>query len=308
MIGVMKLLFCNDPFNVTQPDEQYVREVEAARKAGLTYSLISFESLVYEEQIEQALRAVPPLESEMLALYRGWMLKPEQYTRFYNALLAKGWRLINPPDKYKHCHYLPDSYAIIESHTPLTTWLKVEGELPILAVYDILRQFESMPILIKDFVKSQKHYWHEACYIPSAADRENAEKVIRRFLELQGDDLNEGLVFREFVELESIGSHPKSQMPRTLEYRIFWLDGQPIGYSPYWDEGTYATPPIEQFQKVAREVQSRFFSMDIAKRKNGDWIIIELGDGQVAGLPEAMDVQNFYQALMSVAEGKNTGG
>ncbi len=298
----MRLLFCNDPFNVTQPDEQYVREVEAAQKVGLTYSLISFESLVYEEQIEQALRAVPQLETETLALYRGWMLKPEQYTRFYNALLAKGWRLINTPDQYKHCHYLPESYAIIEPYTPLTTWLKLGGELPILAVYDILRQFESMPLLIKDFVKSQKHHWHEACYIPSAANRENAEKVIRRFLELQGEDLNEGIVFREFVELESIGVHPQSQMPLMLEYRIFWLDGQPIGYSPYWDEGTYAnlTPPIEQLQKVAGEVQSRFFSMDIAKRKSGDWMIIELGDGQVAGLPKAMDVQHFYQQLASL--------
>lgn len=298
----MKLLFCNNPFNVTQPDEYYVREVEAVQKIGLTYALISFESLVYEGQVEQALHAVPPLETETLALYRGWMLKPEQYNLFYNALLKKGWRLINTPEQYKHCHYLPESYAIIESHTALTTWLKMEGELPILAVYDILRQFESMPIVIKDFVKSQKHYWHEACYIPSAADRENAEKVIRRFLELQGDDLNEGIVFREFVELESIGVHSKSHMPLTLEYRIFWLDGQPIGYSPYWDEGTYPSikPPIEQFHKVASEVQSRFFSMDIAERKNGDWLIIELGDGQVAGLPQTIDIQHFYQQLLSL--------
>jgi hypothetical protein len=29
--------------------------------------------------------------------------------------------------------------------------------------------------------------------------------------------------------------------------------------------------------------------MDIAKKENGDWIILELGDGQVSGLPDNAD-------------------
>jgi hypothetical protein len=35
--------------------------------------------------------------------------------------------------------------------------------------------------------------------------------------------------------------------------------------------------------------------MDIAKTKNGEWIIIELGDGQVAGLPDKVDKLQFYK-------------
>lgn len=293
----MKILFCNDPFDVKRPNAAYLKEAEAAQKAGLSYELFSFEALLQENSA--ALAGLPQLDTEETVVYRGWMLKPEQYTRLYNMLLAKGWRLINTPDQYKHCHYLPESYSIIEYHTPLTTWLKTGAEIPILAVHEILRQFDSLPIIIKDFVKSQKHYWHEAFYIPSAGDRESAEKVIRRFIELQGEDLNEGIVFREFVEFESIGTHSKSKMPLTLEYRIFWLDGEPVCQAPYWEEGTYtsAAPPVEQFQKVAKEVQSRFLTMDIAKRRNGEWMIIELGDGQVAGLPERADVEAFYKIL-----------
>lgn len=45
-------------------------------------------------------------------------------------------------------------------------------------------------------------------------------------------------------------------------------------------------------------MQSRFFIMDVAKRIDGDWMIIELRDGQVAGLPERADVFAFYQALL----------
>ena len=37
--------------------------------------------------------------------------------------------------------------------------------------------------------------------------------------------------------------------------------------------------------------------MDVAKKKNGDWIIMELGDGQVAGLPDNADRNEFYNNL-----------
>jgi hypothetical protein len=37
--------------------------------------------------------------------------------------------------------------------------------------------------------------------------------------------------------------------------------------------------------------------MDIAKRKDREWIIVELGDGQVAGLPENVETMEFYEAL-----------
>ena len=38
-------------------------------------------------------------------------------------------------------------------------------------------------------------------------------------------------------------------------------------------------------------------SMDIARQKDGEFIIIELGDGQVAGLPDKTDRNEFYSRL-----------
>jgi hypothetical protein len=174
----------------------------------------------------------------------------------------------------------------------------------------LLEPFGNKPIILKDYVKSQKHYWLEACYIPSAADRNAVERVVRRFLELQGDDLNQGLVFREYVEFESIGEHSRSGMPITNEYRIFWLDGEPIYISEYWEDGDYqqVQPPIEQFRPIAQTIHSRhfpgaysrFFTMDVAKKRDGDWMIVELGDAQVAGLPEKADISEFYATLNNV--------
>ena len=68
---------------------------------------------------------------------------------------------------------------------------------------------------------------------------------------------------------------------------MFFLDGQPIQVSRYWDQGDYAgeTPPLEYFTRLATNVESRFFTMDVAKTKHGEWLVVELGDAQVSELP-----------------------
>jgi hypothetical protein len=162
-----------------------------------------------------------------------------------------------------------------------------------------LQTFGDAPIIVKDFVKSRKHEWNEACFIPSASDRGSVERVVKRFLELQEDDLNEGLVFREFVQFEPLTKHSKSGMPLTKEFRIFFLDKKPVFVSEYWEEGQYdcSPPPLDRFVEIASRVESRFFTMDIAKVQDGDWLIVELGDGQVAGLPPNAIAEQFYRSL-----------
>jgi hypothetical protein len=80
------------------------------------------------------------------------------------------------------------------------------------------------------------------------------------------------------------------------------LDGEIIQNTPYWEEGEYGSTsadqlPLSDLREAARKVQSRFFTMDVARRVDGSWTIIELGDGQVAGLPARADALAFYQAL-----------
>lgn len=298
----MRLIYCSDYWNPHSPDAAYEAEAEAAQKAGLAYSLINFEALVEQQDARRAAYRVQATSNEEAALYRGWMLRPQIYERLYQTLAEKGLRLINTPTAYQHCHYLPESYAVIAGHTPLSTWLWAGADVSIDEVMKTLRQFGDKAVIVKDFVKSRKHEWHEACYIPSASDQDAVERVVRRFLRLQGEDLNEGLVFREFVEFEPLTTHSKSGMPLTREYRLFVLDGRIILAIPYWEEGDYLDKvgdalPLDNFQKVAQKVLSRFFTMDIARRVDGTWNIVELGDGQVAGLPARADIAAFYQAL-----------
>ena len=102
-----------------------------------------------------------------------------------NSLGSSGISLISDPAAYRSCHYLPDSYAFIEQHTARSVWMPLGGAPNFQAIARLLVGFGSSALIVKDYVKSQKHYWDEACFIPRADDLPAVERVVRRFLELQ---------------------------------------------------------------------------------------------------------------------------
>ncbi|MCI4668829.1 MAG: ATP-grasp domain-containing protein [Bacteroidia bacterium] len=294
----IRIIFCDNGLSPKEVDDMFVEEFQAAKDLSIPTSLMSFEELTRGD-VNRALKRVRVSEEKITGIYRGWMLKPEQYQLLYDALLQKNIQLINDPAAYKFCHYLPENYESIKDFTPKTTFKELKTDFKLSDFQAEISEFGAKAIVIKDYVKSQKHYWEEACFIPNASDDTQVEIVVRRFLELQGRDLNKGLVFREFVELEKLTHHSKSGMPLTKEFRVFVKHGKVMSIFKYWDEGDYehVVPVMEGFEEVIPRIKSHFFTMDIAKKKDGGWIIVELGDGQVAGLPENVEKEEFYSKL-----------
>lgn len=294
----MRVLFLSEPFDAKSVDAAFEVERAAADRAGLATHLIDAEALD-AGAFDKAVRRLPDVDEDQSAVFRGWMMSAPSYASLHAALRRRRFILVNDPDQYRHGHHLPESYPVIQEHTPRSVWTTSGPAFDLDAVMALLAPLGNVPLIVKDFVKSRKHEWDEACFIPSASDREAVRRVTTRFIELQDDSLTGGLVFREFVELEPLTTHSKSGMPLTKEFRVFVLDGKPLLTVEYWDEGEYRgeRPPVDLFLDVAARVKSRFFSMDVARRTDGTWIIMELGDAQVAGLPDRLDPAVFYEAL-----------
>lgn len=297
--AVTEVLFCCDPCDPSAVDSDYSREAESATRLGLLWHLIDLEALVDEGKPQRAVRKVPKSESPRRAAYRGWMLSAEQYRDLYQALLSRGVVLVNDPGQYLFCHHLPENYYSLRNYTPRTIWVEADASTP--EVLSALSKFGGSPVILKDYVKSLKHYWAEACFIPDPTDVESVEKTVARFRELRGD-VEGGLVFREFMPLEPLGVHPQSGMPLAVEYRLVFFGGKLVCYFPYWMGGhILPDPPVQALASIASRVRSNFFTMDVGKIKGEDrWIVIELGDAQVAGLPDHVGPRRLLGALSGV--------
>jgi hypothetical protein len=290
----MLIVFPAHPVTPGRAEPAFEDEVAAARAAGFA---VGFASLEIHFGGDLHLR-VP--KGEGAAVYRGWILRVEDYARLESALAARGYALVTTAAAYQHCHFLPEWYeALGGEKTPRSIWFPGRA-FDMAAVKQRLRtEFGEGSVILKDYVKSRKHEWFDACFIRSAADEAEVDRVVSNFLRLQGEGLVGGLVFREFIDFKRIGIHSKSRMPLVREFRFFVFDGELVTQAPYWGEGRYdgAMPSPEILGPLIPRIKSRFFAIDVAQKEDGSWLVMELNDGGSAGVPDGGDVREFYTRL-----------
>lgn len=303
MIKETYFLFCENPFEPNNVDEDYSDEFESAKINGFKTLLFNFDDLTNEYDFKNATKRIKHNANLSNVIYRGWMLTPKQYSNLYEDLLSKNYKLINNVIEYQNCHYLPDSLEFIEGKTPKSVFEKFENSQSIEKLIEKTKMFGSKSVILKDYVKSEKHDWETACYVPNASNIENLKNSIENLIKLRGKYLNEGIVVREFIGLKDLTIHSKSGMPLTEEYRLFFFNQKLVEIYDYWEEGKYdlIKPDTKEFEVIAKNIKSNFFSMDIAREKNGNLIIIELGDGQVAGLPDKAERNEFYKKMKIIS-------
>jgi hypothetical protein len=291
----MHLLFCNNFLNPREPDVVYAAEYAAAQASGFSCGLVSFEGLTGDGEF--ARRAGGPGGDQRVAgWYRGWMLRGEQYARLFAAMAERGIDLVVTPEAYAQAHYLPEAYPLVAEESPATVWM--EGT-EVERAGEIMRPLAGGAMIVKDWVKSAKHRWEEACFIPAGASQEKSAAVVEAFVRIRGESLNRGLVFREFVDLMPVGRDVISGRTVFEEYRLFFWRGKLLRAGAH-DDGGGVWSEFARWEEYARLFASPFITIDVARRADGRWMIVEAGDAGVSGLPAVISPEAFYTALHSV--------
>ncbi len=291
-LGDVNFIFCNHPLYPEKVDGDYEEEFQAA---GLEHACAMFSY----ENLEKGNLSLYGEDVSGLTIYRGWMMKPDLYRVFYNKLEEKGIILINTPEEYERYHMLPGWYDDFKDDTAKSVW-EDQGTVDSAL---LLTQGLEGSYIVKDYVKSRKHEWYDACFINNIANKADAERVIRNFVKRQDSDLVGGVVLRQFVKLKSIGFHEKSGMPISEEYRVFAFAGRIMIIDDYWradEKVSFSGEEHQWIEASVKKLKSNFVTMDIARREDGKLIIMELGDGQVSGLQQIKSA-DFYRAFRPIS-------
>jgi len=288
----MKILFPNHPLKARLPDPDYEAEFNAAREAGFKCELYSLEDLRGGDAA-QATRLCPiASQNEEAIIHRGWMMSDGLYSSLFGTLVAKGYCPVTTPEQYAEAHYLPNAYPLLKGQTPDSIW--VEGK-DVAGAWERFEQLGRPTAIVKDFVKSAKHRWNEACLIPAGTERNRFDEILAAFLEARGNLFEKGIVLRRFHEFVKLADDIRGQ-PVHEEYRLFMWDGSLLAATPAV-RGNGLFDSLGDWEAIARKFKNRFITMDIARQQDGSWLIVEVGDGGVSGLPASIETAAFYRAL-----------
>lgn len=286
------ILFPCSPVDRNAVEPAYTSEFEAARAAGFTTTLYSHEAV----EAGDLASAVRQCRADNIYILRGWMMTGDQYEQFASAMTMRRSRLLTEPSGYNEAHYLPLAYPHLIGETPRSAW--IEGDDSSRA-WELYQKFESDDAVIKDWVKSAKHRWNDACFIPAHCTPHRFGEIFRNFRQARGHLFNRGVVIRQYERLTSSGKDLRG-FPLIEEYRLFFFRHQLLGY-PDHDGVAAVLDRSDHWHGLALRFRSPFLSMDVAKLENGKWTVIEVGDGGVSGLPLSIDPTRFYTALFKAS-------
>jgi len=214
------------------------------------------------------------------------------YKELENDIKSQGSNLINT---YRQHNYIAnfEYYYDIENLTP-RTYFRLED------VPD-----NGGPFIVKGATNSRKFLWKELMFAPTKRDAINISIELRKDSMISQQDI----IVREFVPLEKIADGFQG-LPISNEWRFFIYREEILSYGFYWANTEKELWP--EFDPDCLNVVSKaifqvgdmveFFVIDVAKTQSGEWIVIEMNDGQMSGL-SGNDPDVLYGNLKEALKG-----
>lgn len=268
-------------------DRDYEFEKALTDKYGVYTALLNYDEFTCMGVKPKLTFLTDIPEEPVEGIYRGWMLKPEQYLELYKECEKHGIKLINNVEEYKNAHWFHRAYDKISSYTPM---IAVFDDNDIIEWSEV-RDYFSGKFMIKDYVKSVKGYdypeWLDFTYTDKQLD-----EMVARFKELRGDLYSGGIILKEYVNL-------KKTSGKTHEFRGFYYKGRLVALYHNSDNNEDDLEPVRKFAESIPKLDSHFYTIDFAYRNDDKLIIIECGDGQVSGLPSLIEAEALHEQLFN---------
>ena len=216
-------------------------------------------------------------------IYRGWMLKPEDYGRLYQELQRNDIELITSPREYENMHLFPNVYPHIKDDTAGL----MEFKDRVVDIDAVKKRFAKF--MVKDSVKSVKGTEFPA-FFDHNISQEEFDQWMEVFYKYRGDLLTGGICIKEYLELKRYGD-------KTNEVRVFYADHQILSINRNSLQPDYAEMPPEGLIEKYANLDSPYYTIDYAELSDGSWKIIEAGDGGVSGLSPGQDMEAYFRVL-----------
>lgn len=253
----MQFLYPQCAFEKAQVDAVFSTEYTHMQQLGFACHLVDDEQLLIKNLVKNK------LTHNDKVIYRGWMMSLEQYQTFEKKLSPI--ELLTDGADYAYCHHLPRWYDDLHDLTAKTicfSGIPTEKQLE-----NSINELNWSAYFIKDFVKS--NYDKRGSVAKNLGEIKEIIALLGKYRCIEG-----GICLREFEHYQ----HDTEERYFVYQGKIF----SPNGCIPAFAH------------EVAERINVPFFSMDIIKNIEGQYRLVELGDGQVSDL-KTWDVARFCE-------------
>lgn len=275
------IVFPSSFFSISKVDEDLQSEYDAVKATGL-FDVILFGYDKWFNEDTLVIKNTP--QEERNAVYRGWMMKPEKYEKFYQLLLENNIRLMTTPKEYERMHIFPNVYGLFKDDTAKMDIYPLHSQINVECVKQSFRRF-----MVKDYVKSVKGTDFPK-FFDETVTQEEFDRWMEVFYKYRGHLLTGGICIKEYLDLKRYGD-------RTNEYRVFYINHEIATISRNSAQGIYTPLPPQELLEKYKNLESTYYTVDYAELEDGSWRVIEAGDGGVSGLSEFQDCEQYFRAL-----------
>lgn len=279
-------IYPEDYFSPGKPDEEFASEYNVAKKLGFEVTVFNQESLLPKNILP-----------EFTYVYRGWMLNLDEYKKLNSYIQNRfGMMLVSPTD-YANTHFYTDSFKSLNFLMPYTS--RYLSDTPVEAIVETVKQdsnYSSGKFFVKDSVKSIKN--NPAASV--ATSIHTLGETVHNFIKEQDIYINDDILIKDFVELD-----------KTVPEIRLWVSNRfmktKIVTSVHPDWSSFNLIDVEE--SFLQDIETRFnesapknsfITVDIAKTTEGNWVIIEIGNGQVSGFvkDDLETINKVYQLFI----------
>jgi hypothetical protein len=277
---------------VQSGDDRFELEALALEELGVASWAVPLEPVVLGDA-ERALRKLPR-PAERTWLYRGWMLREEEYRALYEAFDDRQEQLVVDPNSFAEAAFAPNYLPLLAEHSAPARWTESDD---VREAWEVAAELGPPPWIVKDWVKSAKEEWFRACLVPEGADFDDFAAICERFLELRGDSFESGFVVKKYLELATLPGWTAERRRVTDEHRLIFWEGDLVAHAPYHDVDATLDDP-SRFAFIGDRLSSPFFTADVARLADGGWTVVEINDGGSSIFPERLDPRDFYRRAL----------
>jgi len=253
---------------------------------------------------ENALSHIHPPLAVVAGVWIGYIPTFDRYKAIYEVALAKNIRLLNDPEQHLRVQEFDRAYPLLRGLTPESHIITSIEQCK-----EIAEQF-GFPVFVKGAVQSLKADGWDACV---AHTLEELQRLVAYLLR-SGERARGRVVIRRVVKLRHVRSSPQG-FPLGREYRVFVYREKVVACGYYWEgedplKGLDAREREEMLGiavRAAQQLSVPYVAVDVGQVEAGEWIVIETGDPQFAGVSQ-ISLFRLWNELLKIGAGESDGG